>query len=497
MRRAPNLELALGPRAEGTSLQRWLYQEISAAILAGRLAPGSRLPTTRDLARQAGVARGTVMAVYDQLAAEGYLSGSVGRGSFVESSLPDQWFRCQKMEAPKAGTAQSGPGLSKRGKLLARSPFAVKGRPRPVRAFRAHLPDTTTFPFDLWTRIANRRYQISGQDLLGDAAAFGYLPLRQAIACHLGMSRGIVCTAEQIMIVSSVQQVIDLSARLLLDPDQDAWMEDPGYPGARLLLEAAGARVVLVPVDAGGLDVAAGQARAPHAKLVYVSAGRQCPLGPPLALERRLALISWAEDARALIIEDDYDSEYRFAGPPLAALKSLDGSGRVIYTGTFSKLLFPALRLAFAVLPEHLTKPFARAGALVCRFSSILPQVALHEFMAEGHFARHLRRMRQLYADRAETLRQAAEADFSGLLELPKITAGLDTPVFLPHGTDDRKIARLAAEAGLECRPLSFYSGGGPIRPGLLLGFGAVPQEAIWAGAATLAGVVRGALENS
>lgn len=498
MRRTTEIEIALKPRPAGMQLQRWLYKEIQDAILAGRLSPGARLPSTRDLATQHKLSRGTVQSVFAQLEAEGYLTGAVGRGSFVAAMLPDQRPNRTRTIAiagspdtnVKIQPVINGIVLSARGRMLARSPFLLSGSSVPVRAFRPSQPDLSLFPFDLWARIAARQSRLSHRTMLANGDACGFKPLREAIAEHLRAARGIACSAENVVITSSVQQVLDLCARLLLDPGDEAWMENPGYPGARMVLEASGAKVIDVQVDSSGIDVAAGRASAPNARLAYVTAGRQSPLGPPLALERRLALLAWAEEVGSIVIEDDYDSEYRFEGSPLAAMKSLDNTGRVIYASTFSKLLFPSLRMAYAVLPDQLVDPFAAALSLTSRHASLAPQTVLHEFIAEGHFGRHVRRMRMIYAERAQALRCAVDTHLSGLLALPVITTGLDAPAFLPLGTDDALVARLASKAGVETRPLSFYSGQKPTPSGLVLGFAAFSPAEIEAGTRTLAQVL-------
>ncbi|MFM0224027.1 MocR-like pyridoxine biosynthesis transcription factor PdxR [Paraburkholderia dipogonis] len=503
MRRAEQIELALAPRPEGVPLQRWLYDELRKAILSGTLPPGARLPSTRDLAAWFRLSRGTVLGVFAQLDAEGYLSGAVGRGSFVAAELPDRRIDSGEQTSPRkrsgrplarerhrngdSGTQPPGVELSARGRLLARSAFQLSGRTRPARAFRASQPDLDAFPFELWARLAANRVRRAQRDLLGDGEAQGYRPLREVIAAYVGPSRGIRCSADHVVVLGSVQQAIDLTARLLLDPGDTAWMEDPGYPGARFVLEAAGARVIGVPVDTAGVDVSWARQHAAAARLAYVTAGRQAPLGPPLALERRLSLLEWARARGAVIIEDDYDSEYRFVGHPLAAMKSLDDHGHVIYCGTFSKLLFPALRTAYAILPDRLVEPFVAALSSTARHVPTDQQSVLHDFIADGHFGRHIRRMRMLYGERAEALTSAVERHLSGLLALAPIVAGLDAPAFLPQGADDADAARRAAREGIETRPLSLYAIDRSAPPGLVLGFASIDVEEIESGVIALA----------
>jgi GntR family transcriptional regulator / MocR family aminotransferase len=481
MRRAEEKEIALGERPEGALRQRWLYVEIREAILSGRLDPGTRLPASRELARQYGISRGTILAAFDQLAAEGYLIAKVGGGTYVSARLPDvRNPRAQYLE-PRAQTRGR---LSARGQTIAHSPFPVNGATTPARAFRPNQPDLESFPVDLWNRIAARRSRQSRRAMFAAGAAGGFLPLRQAIADHLRYTMRIVCDARQVMIVGSVQQALDLCTRLLLDPGDEVWMEDPGYPGAQRIFASAGARLIGVPVDPLGIDVDAGIRRAPRARLAYVTPGHQTPLGMPLALERRLALLNWATAADAMVIEDDYDGEYRYAGSPLAALKSLDTAGRVIHAGTFSKILFPALRLAYVVLPDWLADHFAATMSVTCRHVTLLPQTVLHEFIAEGHLARHIRQMRMIYAERAETLQEAATTRLAGLLTVLPIATGLDATALLPEGSDDSRIAAVLAAVGIETRPLSAYCVDAPAPSGLVLGFAAFDKPQIDAGIA-------------
>ena len=489
-RRAAERQLSLPARPRHAQLQRWLYDAIRAAILTGRLPPGTRLPASRDLARQQGLSRGTVVLAYAQLAAEGYLAAAVGRGSYVAERLPDPELPPPPRRRPGHSAKPAPMRLSKRGLMLAQSPFPPAANRQPATAFRGGQPALDRFPIELWTRIAARRSRLRQASLLGDGDAAGYLPLRCAIAEYLAVARGLDCDAASVLITASVQQGLDLCARLLLDPGDAAWMEDPGYPAARLVLAAAGAKVIAVPVDGEGLQVAEGIRRAPAAKLAYVTPAHQAPLGVALGLERRLQLLRWATAADAYLFEDDYDSEYRFHGRPLAALKSLDGSDRVIYAGTFSKLLFPGLRLAYLALPAALAQPFAAALSLTARHPPLPTQAILADFIAEGHFARHLRRMRLLYAERAAALQAAAVRHWGELLRLPPIEAGLETVAWLADGVADRTVVAAAAAAGIELRGLSRYRIKAQRGNGLVLGFAATDPAGIDSGARRLAGIL-------
>ncbi|ARN81476.1 PLP-dependent aminotransferase family protein [Methylocystis bryophila] len=485
MRRAEEREFGIAARPSHLSLQRWLYGELREAILAGRLSPGSRLPASRDFARQHGVSRGVVLIVFAQLTAEGYLIGRVGKGTFVSEALP---LKSASSQTPER---KASPNLlSRRGRLLAQSPFPIHNRPKTARPFRPHQPDIDAFPLKVWNRIAARRSGLLQRQQLQSGDARGFGPLRQAIADHLRYSMRVSCDAEQVMMLGSAQQGLDLCARLLLDPGDEVWVEDPGYMGARDIFAAAGAKVVAVPVDAEGADVSVGVQRAPRARLAYVTPAHQTPLGMSMALERRLALLRWSRAANAVVIEDDYDGEYRYTGRPLAPLKSLDEDDRVIYAGTFSKLLFPSLRLAYLVVPDRLADAFAAALSLSSRHQSLLPQIVLHEFIAEGHFARHLREMRILYGERARQMEKFAASRLSGLLTLPRIATGLDASALLPNDADDRRVAAALLQGGIEARAISEYRLSEPAPSGLVLGFAAFGNVAMEEGVARVAEIL-------
>jgi GntR family transcriptional regulator/MocR family aminotransferase len=467
--------LALEPAVE-TPLYRQLYDRLREAILTGRLAPGTRLPPTRSLADELAVSRNTVINAFNQLMAEGYLEGNVGRGTFVSRALPEDVLQVQAKK-PGGEPGERVPArpkhslLSKRGAVIAglAGQAGQEGyRPQP---FRPGVPALDLFPLKIWERLARRRWRSLSPALLSYGHAAGYLPLRQAIAAYLGTARGVRCEVSQVLIVGGAQQAIDLTARVLLDVGDEIWFEEPGYPGARAILLGARARLVPVPVDEEGLVVEIGRTRCPGARLAYITPSHQYPLGVTMSLRRRLALLEWAAQAGSWILEDDYDSEYRYIGRPLAALQGLDPAGRVIYVGTFSKVLFPGLRLGYLVVPPGLVDAFVAAAALTHRCPPGPDQAILADFIEEGHFARHIRRMRTAYVERQVALVEAAQAHLGGLLELSPTEAGLHMMGWLPEGSDDQRVAQHLLAREIEAPALTTYSLEGQLRPGLVLGY--------------------------
>jgi len=465
-------ELPLTLKNDGRSLQVAICEALRSAMQDRRLRPGARLPSSRDLARQLRVARGTVVLAYEQLTAEGYLRGARGAGTMVVESLPEKWFMPSGARPP-AAKAVRRISLSKRGEHLSHSPFPLGRLPAP-RPFRPHAPAVDAFPGALWGRLLARHARDARPDRLREADARGYRPLREAVAEHLRVYRGVLCSDEQVVIASGTQQILDLVARLLLDEGDAVWVEDPGHFGATAVLRGAGARLVPVRVDRAGIDVDEGIAEAPDARMAYVTPARQSPLGATLSLERRVRLLEWARRNDAWVFEDDYDSEFRYEGRPLPALQGLDRHGVVIYIGTFTKTMFPGIRLACAVLPDALVDPFASALSLVSRHVPLLPQLALNDFIAEGHFGRHLRRMRMLYAERREALLGALQSELAEQLEIVGSSAGLEVVARLRPGMNDRAVTKIALGLELEMIPLSRYALRPLQRGGLVLGFGAV-----------------------
>jgi GntR family transcriptional regulator/MocR family aminotransferase len=462
-----DLPLQLGRRGE--PIHRGLYNALRAAMLEGRLAAGARLPSSRSLAAQLGVARGTVVAVFQQLASEGYITGQIGSGTAVASQLPDSWFDPRALPPKSSRVAGGAPAMSRWAKELRTSPSGVE-RPRTPRPFRAHCPAVDMFPSEVWGRLVARRARRDEALLLGDTDVRGYRPLREAVAEYLRSARGVRCNTDQVVILPSTQQLVDLITRLVVNAGDRVWMEDPGYTGARAVFQAAGASLVPIAVDDEGMQVEKAIERAPSARLVYVTPTHQAPLGVTLSLERRFALLEWAAKRGAWIIEDDYDSEYRYEGRPLPALQGIDRSGLVVHTGTFSKTLLPSLRLAYAVIPEPLLEPFVAAKWVIDRFTPPLLQAALADFMESGHFGRHLRRMRELYAERRAALLDALASELADVVTVVGANAGLDVAVRFAPGVDDWAVQQALAGVSIDAEVLSRHAIEAPIS-GLLLGF--------------------------
>jgi GntR family transcriptional regulator/MocR family aminotransferase len=462
-----------------TPLQQQIYSGIRDAILAGSLTPGARLPSSRALADELGVSRTTVVFALWQLQAEGCVVSAGASGTFVARTLPDG--------AHRATRRRTRPKLSRIGTELLEAPRVVERIPGAPRPFRVGTPALDHFPVTVWSRLAARRRRDTSASLLDYSTPGGYRPLREAIAGHVAVTRGIRCSPDQVLIMSGAQHALAYSARMLLDPGDQAWLEEPGYFGARSALTAAGASIVPVPVDAQGINVAAGERAAPGARLAFVAPSHQHPLGVCMTLSRRLALLRWAARGNAWVIEDDYDGEFRYQGRPMPALFGLDNDGCVIYVGSFSKTIFPSLRLGFLIVPESLADPFIGARARFDCHPQTLDQVVLTDFITEGHYARHVRRMRHIYAERHDALRRAAARFCGDMLEFPPSDTGLHVAAELLTIRNDTRAAAAALDRGIEVAPLSHYYFGPTTRSGLVLGFAPVDPPRIIAGMRTLA----------
>ncbi|WP_207887640.1 PLP-dependent aminotransferase family protein [Pseudomonas sp. 30_B] len=488
------VSLPLGAPEPGVTLQRWLYEALREAILGGRLPGGSTLPSTRALAAHYSVARGTVQAAYQQLLSEGYLQSRTGSGTQVSEVLPDATLNSgyvRRRITPTAEMPAPLPDTPWIERLNAITPiFARRSITPGLRPFFPHRGDVGAFPVDLWRKLHLHQLRSSRLPALLDGDPAGLPALREAVASYLAIARGVQVSADCIVILGSVQQGLDLCLRLLVPPGEKVWMEDPGYPGARQLMEISGIARVDVPVDRDGLRVDDGIRLAPDARLAYVTPSRQAPLGGEMSPARRLALLDWATRRRAYVFEDDYDSEFRFIAKPIPALRSMPGaSSSVILAGTFSKLLFPAIRLAYLVLPAQLVESFTRAVALTSRHANSLGQAVLADFISEGHFDRHVRRMRKLYASRAEAFADAAERHWRGLIRVPEIRAGLDIAVELELDDEAAAHGRIAA-AGIDLLPLARYCAV-PRAPGLVMGFAPYDEASIQAAAEALGQALR------
>lgn len=461
-----------------TPLQRQIYEQWRQRILRGALAPGARLPSTRELADALGVSRTTTTAAYEQLLAEGYLESIHGAGTFVCRQLPDDLTRTPAASSTRAPVASVR--LSRYGARLA--------PPVPARASCHHLdlaaegPDLTHFPIALWRRLHNRQQRQAHDRIFGRAeSAAGFRPLRDAIAEYLGRSRAVVCTADDVVIVNGSQQALDLTARLLIDQGDIVAVEHPGYAGARELFTVHGAKVRLVPVTEEGLsvsDLPAGP------RLVYTTPSHQFPTGVAMTLSRRLELIDWARGRETVLIEDDYDSEFRYGGAPLPAMQSLARDVPVIYIGTFSNVMFPGLRIGYVVLPAPLTPPFVRAKWLADRQTALPDQAALALFISEGHMERHIRRMRRIYRRRRDVLVHALHRHFGREATLHGDASGMHALLTFSGVS----IHRRADRAGVRVKKTDACYGDNTTRNEILVGFSALTERTIEAGIRRLAG---------
>jgi GntR family transcriptional regulator/MocR family aminotransferase len=453
----------------GTPFYRHLYERLRDAITRGTLRPGERLPSARSLASQLAMARGTIDSAYELLASEGYIVSRGQGGTFVSPNLAGVFKGARGTPVPLArGRGETAVG--------SRKPSATASDA--LRPFQLGLPAMDAFPRKVWARLATKRSRDLPLTALCPPDPFGYLPLREAIASYLAVARGIRCNPEAIVITAGYQGAMGLITRTLLSQGQPVWVEDPGYVHARRALTMAGAKLVPVPVDERGMDVSAGIARAPSARLAIVTPSHQFPLGVALDLSRRIALLAWAEQAGGWIVEDDYDGEFRYDSKPLPALKSLDARDRVLYAGTFSKVLFPGLRLGYVVLPAVLIEEFARVLFNLYRDGSTFVGSVVSDFMTQGHFARHIKRMRQLYAERRAALATALNEVFPDRFRIELQAGGMHLLAYLARGENDSVLARNANAQGLAVNALSSCILENDRGPGLVLGFTNIPTQA-------------------
>lgn len=479
MRKKFDLELFLSEsvsRENETSLFQQIYEGLRQAILSNRLQVGVRLPSSRLLAKELKVARNTVMAVYDQLIAEGYLQGKSRTGTFVAENIPVELLETRIAQTPAKSTVLRQ--IAKRGRSFRETSFWFTSIHDAPRAFQMGFSAIDEFPIEIWARITSRRLRTMPRKLLDYCETNGYPPLREEIAKYLTASRGVRCESSQVIIVAGSQQGLDLIARVLLDQGDEVWIEDPKYNGAEGALLGAGAKLIHVPVDSEGLSIKQGKQLSKNPRLAYITPSHQFPLGVVMSLSRRLELLEWANKNSAWIVEDDYDSELRYDGKPLMTLQGLDNDNRVIYVGTFSKVLFPSLRLGYLVVPPDLVEDFTNVLSFTMFHAPMIEQVVLTDFIREGHFGRHIRRMRKLYAERQKVLRTAIKENLDEYLEAEKDGAGMHLIAWLKNGLNDQVIAKKALEYGVYTPPLSFYCNDVKLRDAIILGYtGISPTE--------------------
>ena len=456
-------------------LHRQIYDRYRAAIVSGALRPGQRVPSTRGLAAELGISRIPVLSAYAQLLAEGYFESRVGTGTAVSQSLPDHDVSPEPSSL-RVSAGRRVPGSLAKHPSLA-GPIANPPWRRGWGAFGVGQVAFEQFPFQVWNSLVTRHCRRASVEYLDYGDPMGLKSLREAIALYLRTARGVRCEAEQVMIVSGSQQALDICTRALLNAGSQIWMEEPGYRFARDVFALNDCRVVPVPVDDEGLNVAVGIRRCGKAQAALVTPSHQYPLGFTMSASRRLQLLDWAESARAWILEDDYDSEYRYESLPIPSLQGLDRNGRVIYIGTFSKVLFPSLRLGYLVIPSELIKRFHGVRLAMDIGPAAFSQAVLADFIREDHFSRHIRRMRLSYRERRNALLANLRSSLGSRVEVTGEQAGMHLCVFL-NGIGDREIAQRAALAKLWLIPLSSsYVSGKGSRQGFILGFGSTSPE--------------------
>ena len=473
--------ILLDKTAEQPMFQQ-VYQQIRQKILEGTLPSNERLPSSRQLAAQLQIGRNTVILAYEQLQAEGFTETHEGSGTFVTRKFPTN--------TSDEHNPSFSPALSPWGqRVLTQQQMNKRENMRLEIDFGFGRSFSHIFPYDIWRRLLARYLSTDDIMLSRYGSVAGFSPLREAVAAYLARQRGVHCTSQQVVIVSGAQQALDILARLLLSPGDEVLVETPGYHDAYTLFETHGAELIALSVDENGLPVESIPTTC-CAKMAFITPSHQFPRGGTLSLPRRLALLDWSKRNDALIIEDDYDSELRYEGRPLAALQGLDTSGHVIYLGNFSKVLFPGLRLGYLVLPPSLTNPFIRAKGLVDRGAPTLTQAAVADFIAEGHFERHLRHLRKAYKERRQALVTALETHLPGKVNYSSVPAGLHVMLYLQPGSQESKIVDEAAAAGVGVYPGASYHREQPAPPSILLGFSGLDATQINEGVKRLAAII-------
>jgi len=469
-------------RASRTSLSRQIYMQVRSAVLSGALRAGARVPSSRAMALRLGVARASVVSAYEQLLAEGYVDSRHGSGTFISGEVAGL---ARRRRAPRVIKRAAVPTSARAFPDFERS--AVQGEARPFNTGRTLIDARTA---ETWRSLTHRAVRRLGPNDLGYADPAGLAELRANICDYLRVARAVRCEPDQIVITAGTQQAIDIAIRVLLAPGDEVWVEDPGYPLTHAQLLLAQVQPRAIPVDVEGLMVDVGRRTAPRARAVFVTPSHQFPIGVAMSMARRLELLAWARQSGAFIVEDDYTSEFRYSGPALASLQGLDHSEQVIYVGTLNKALFPGLRIGYAVVPRALLPAFIGARYLIDRQPATLQQVVVSEFMQQGHFAAHIRRMRLLYREQRDALAETLTRRAAGRLDVELPDQGMHLVAYLRDGSSDLAIEAAARRAGIVVRAISrFYRAARP-RPGLMLGFSGFPRQLIVPAAARLAALV-------
>ncbi|WP_373083869.1 PLP-dependent aminotransferase family protein [Sneathiella sp.] len=475
MRRLKNAQMqTLALDASSTTpLHQQLFLGLRQAILEGRLTPNTRLPSSRSLAADLTVSRNTILSAYDQLTAEGYITSRIGAGSYVSGDLPDDLLQ-------RKGTG-AVPRLAKREIYISKMAASLMGSPVPRQyrglPFSPGLPALDEFPFEDWARLLARHWRRPKREFLVDNPVGGSQVLREAIAAHLGQTRAVRCTADQVIILSGSQQAIHLVVRAFAEPGDSIWMEEPGYPGVRDAIIAASATPVSVPVDEEGFSLAQAKILAPQARLACISPSHQYPLGQTMSLARRLDLLQWAKEEGRFILEDDYDSEYRYVGRPLSSLQGLDEDNRVLYVGTMSKVMFSGLRVGYMVVPNDLVDVFLALRRNIDSHSPSVPEAALADFITEGYLSAHIRRMRLLYEKRQSCLVKLLGEKLGDILTINTQESGMHIVAFLPPAIPDSAVESAAIASGMLIRALSGFYNSPTDQNGLILGFAGTAEK--------------------
>jgi GntR family transcriptional regulator / MocR family aminotransferase len=468
-------------RAKDVPVFRQIYLQLRSAILSGTLRRGTKLPSTRELAAQLGVSRSAVVSAFEQLLAEGYASGKKGAGTYIASDLPEPFAaihgrRKRPVSAAKAAVSSREPGG-----------FVDVTTQSDERAFNLGRTLVDARTAELWRKLSARSLRSFGRHHLGYADPHGILELRKSVCDYLRAARAVRCEPEQVVITAGTQQALDIVIRVMQGPDKEVWIEDPGYSLTRLALVAAGAKVCPIPVDQHGVNVTEGIRRAPKARAVFITPSHQFPKGVALSMARRLELLAWARESGAWIVEDDYASEFRYGGRPLASLQGLDEAERVIYIGTLNKALFPGLRMGYAVMPPSLVRAFVTARYLMDRQPSSLCQAVVAAFMEEGHFAAHIRRMREMYRSQRDALVAALRRRLGNHLTVDPPDQGMHLVAYTRSGLSDVTVERRGREHGVIVGAMSRLYVEAPAQSALMLGFSGYPRQIIAPAIARLA----------